>query len=50
MTRFRAFLKPTICILAGIALIAFGLRRKPRKYITLSGHRDGQLWVRRMPA
>lgn len=36
----------TICILAGIALIRISIP-KPR-YITLSGHRQGRLWVKRI--
>ena len=38
----------TICILAGIALIRISLLR--RRYITLSGHADGKLWVKRVTA
>ena len=35
-----------LCILAGIALILANLPR--RRYITLSGHADGKLWVKRV--
>ena len=37
-----------LCILAGIALIRISLPR--RRYITLSGHADGKLWVKRVAA
>ena len=37
-----------LCILAGIALIRINLPR--RRYITLSGHADGKLWVKRVAA
>ena len=36
----------TICILAGLTLILANLPR--RRYITLSGHADGKLWVKRV--
>ena len=37
-----------LCILAGLTLILANLPR--RRYITLSGHADGKLWVKRVTA
>lgn len=37
-----------LCILAGATLIMVSLPR--RRYITLSGHRDGKLWVKKVAA
>ncbi len=45
MTRF---ILATLAILAGLALIVASLPR--RKYVTLSGHADGRLWVKRVAA
>ena len=36
------------CILAGLTLIVVSLPK--RRYITLSGHADGKLWVKRVAA
>lgn len=44
MTRAAAAL---LCIIIGAWLIVVSLTPK-RKYILLSGHRDGKLWVKRL--
>ena len=37
-----------ICIALGLTLIVVSLPK--RRYITLSGHADGRLWVKRVAA
>lgn len=38
-----------LAIVTGTTLITLSLRPR-RRYITLSGHREGNLWVRRIEA
>ena len=45
MTRLLAAL---LCIITGIWLIKTALQHTRRKYILLSGHREGKLWVKRI--